>query len=385
MNEFINSLDISIKDPYYGMEVKPDYIPYSDEASKFWNDQVCCLLPFELNLYRYKENNKKGYVFATKPCACYDVIPNTYKIVTDDLNKLLLFDKLKEVKEKILNDDYSLCKNCPEYQSYKNKTTKFEPGIRLYELYGFYGRKIYEGHLNKRYNSVMDNPLTLKLSLDSKCNLSCPTCREKDYDSYIPELTAEDFDDIVKLIKKSYIIDVGCDGETFLNKSYMDILKQDLFTNDSKLNKIHILTNGILANNTNFSKINPNNIPHINEIKVSIDAATESTYNIVRPGGRWNTLLKNINYLATHPQRNFLLHSTFTISKYNYKEVSDFVDFSLNLGFNRVLFSFARPIFHQGKNGSDFILEENHKKDIIDYLKTVMEQYNKENCVVDLI
>ena len=163
MNEFINSLDISIKDPYYGMEIKPDYIPYSDEASKFWNDQVCCLLPFELNLYRYKENNEKGYVFATKPCACYDIIPNTYKIVTDDLNKLLLFDKLKEVKEKILNDDYSLCKNCPEYQSYKNKTTKFEPGIRLYELYGFYGRKIYEGHLNKRYNSVMDNPLTLKL------------------------------------------------------------------------------------------------------------------------------------------------------------------------------------------------------------------------------
>jgi hypothetical protein len=378
MSEFINSLDISIEDPYYGGEILPEYTPYTDEATKFWNDPVCCLLPFEFNLHRYKCDLKKGYIFYAKPCACYnDVLPKSFEIYSDNLNEIINFDKLKIMKDKVINDDYSLCKTCPQYKSNVNNITTFERGIKLFLNYGYYGRKIYECHLNKIYSPVMDNPLILKLALDGKCNLKCPTCREKDFDSYIPPLTKEDFDFIIDLIKRSYIVDIGCDGETFLNKSYMDILKEDLFTEDSRLKNITIFTNGILANNTNFSKINPNNIPHINEIKVSMDAATESTYNIVRPGGRWNTLLKNINYLATHPQRNFLLHSTFTISKYNYKEVPEFIDFSWKLGFNRILFSFARPRLHKGKTESDFMLNENQKKDITDFLFDLIKNNNE--------
>lgn len=388
MNDFINSLDISIKDPYNGGEALPNYIPYSEEATKFWNDPTCCYLPFELNLHRYRSGTNKGYMFMTKPCACYNVIPDDYRILTEDLNELINFDKLKVIKENVLKDDYSLCKNCPEYKSHINNIITFETGVRLFREYGYYGRKIYEGHLKKQYDKVMDSPLVLKLALDSKCNLYCPTCREKDYDSYIPPLTDEDFKIILGLIKNSYIVDIGCDGETFLNKSYMDLLKENLFTDDSKLDRISIFTNGILANNTNFSKINSNNIPHIKEIKISVDAATEQTYNIVRPGGRWKTLLKNINYLANHPQRKFCLHSTYTISKYNYKEVPDFIDFSWKLGFNRILFSFARPIFHPGKNDTDFILDANQKKDITNFLTEVIKNNNKpgqENRLIYLI
>lgn len=378
MEEFINSLDISIPDHYYGGEALPNYVPYSEESTRFWNDPTCCLLPFELNIQRYGCKNDKGYIFESTPCACYGALPSEYKVITEDLNELINFNKLKEIKEKVLNDDYSLCKCCPEYISNKNQTNKFETGIRLFLEYGLYGRKIYEGYLSKKYNKFMDNPLILKLALDSKCNLTCPTCREPDYDSYLPQLTQKDFKNIIDIIKRSYIVSIGCDGETFLNKSYMDILKSDLFTEDSKLNKIFIYTNGILANETNLGKINQNNVSHISEIKVSIDAATENTYNIVRPGGNWNILLKNINYMATNQQRRYYLHSTYTISKYNYKEVPDFIDFSWNLGFNRILFSFARPRFHAGKHESDFLLSEEQKKDITAYLKEVIKHNNKQ-------
>ena len=380
MNEFINSLDISIEDPYYGGEILPDYIPYTDEATKFWNNPTCCIIPFELNLYRYKSDNDVGYTFSTKPCACYNVLSDEYKIKSTDITDIIKSEKLKDIKEKIIKSDYSLCEKCPQYKSNRDNLTTFHTGYSLYNEYGYYGRKIYEGYLNKQYNSVMDNPLILNLSLDSKCNLLCPTCRDKDYDSYINQLTDKDFNDIIELIKKSYIISVGCDGETFLNKSYMDILKQDLFEEESKLNKIIIYTNGILANNTNFNKIHPNNIQHIKEIKISVDAATENIYNVVRPGGRWNTLLKNVNYLALHPQRTWDLHSTFTISKYNYKDIPDFIDFSFDLGFNSVLFSFARPMFHKDYSNSeyrsDFIIEGKHKEDITSYIKNIIEKYN---------
>lgn len=390
MDKFINSLDISIEDPYYGGEILPDYIPYTDEATKFWNDPTCCIIPFELNLNRFKWDNEKGYIFSTKPCYCFNVIPKEYEIFTENLDEIINFEKLKILKNKIIKGDYSLCKKCPQYTSNINKITPFENGIKLYNNYGYYGRKIYEGFTNKEYKKEFDNPLILNLALDSKCNLLCPTCRNEDYDTYLSPLTTNDLNKIVEFVKQSYIVGIGCDGETFLNKSYMDILKQDLFEGESKLNKIIIYTNGVLANNTNFSKIHPNNIQHIKEIKISIDAATENTYNIVRPGGRWNTLLQNVNYLALHPQRNWDLHTTFTISKYNYKDIPDFIDFSFDLGFNKVLFSFARPLFHKDYSNSeyrsDFIIDGKHKEDITYYIKNIIEKYDgKDGKFVGLV
>lgn len=379
MEEFINSLNISIQDPYNGGEALPPFTPYTEESTKFWNDPTCCIIPFELNLHRYKNDSEKGYGFFTKPCACYNVISDDYAVTADNLKDLISNEKMPLIKQKIINGDYSLCKKCPQYISHINKVTTFERGVRLYREYGFYGRKIYESYKSQKYDKIFDNPLMFNLALDSKCNLSCPTCREKDYDSFLKPMTKEDFEDLISIIKKSYIVSIGCDGETFLNKSYMDILKTDLFTEESKLNKIIIYTNGMLANNTNFSKIHQNNIPHIREIKISIDAATEKTYSVVRPGGHWNTLLKNIDYLNCHSQKRFFLESTFTISKYNYKEVGDFVDFAWNHGISSIMFSFARPRFHLGKTTSDFLIDENHKKDIIEFLKPFTKKYDGSN------
>jgi MoaA/NifB/PqqE/SkfB family radical SAM enzyme len=103
--------------------------------------------------------------------------------------------------------------------------------------------------------------------------------------------------------------------------------------------KVSISTNGILLTPNNFEKIQ-NLDGTIQNIHVSIDAAKKDTYEKLRRGGKWETLLENMKYLLSLRQAGRVqkIAINFVVQSENYLQMSDFVELAHNLGVDIVRF-----------------------------------------------
>ena len=108
-------------------------------------------------------------------------------------------------------------------------------------------------------------------------------------------------------------------GEVFYSPYYRRLLETDL-----KRKNIHILSNGILFNETNWNWLK--NKYETIDVQISVDAATKETYSKLR-GGNFDVLLKNLHMLAVlHRQgriRKFKLN--FLVQRDNFHEMIAFV------------------------------------------------------------
>ena len=168
-------------------------------------------------------------------------------------------------------------------------------------------------------------PNSMKVVFDSACNLACPSCRT----SFIRN---EDFitnksKTILADVEKSYgnsleFISMSGYGDPF----YSEALFQWLVNFDKekypKMDRIHLHTNAMLWNKGNWDKIKLAQ-PYIKSAEISIDASSANTYHKVRKGGKWELLIKNLNFIKTLTQVNSLLVS-FVIQNDNYNEIVSF-------------------------------------------------------------
>ena len=365
----MNELDLSIIDQYTGKESLPD-ISYEE----LMYEHFCVEPIINQNILRYKFPNEKGYKFYTKPCLCY-LDGKDFEVITPDVNEVFNNQKLKDFKSKIIHQNYENCGSCTRYKNYKEGSDcSFYNVKALIEDYGYYGKKFYYNR-----DKINDYPLySINLNISEVCNLKCKTCR-KDFITKEPDLTDEDFNLLMKYIKQVKRLKIGCDGETFFSKIYMKFLRMDL-TKDSELECIEIFTNGTCMTPKKLNEIHPNNWKLIKEIRISIDAATKETYLQVRGNNpnQWDGLLKNIKYVKDN--YNVKLATCFTISKLNYKEIYQFIDFAENLGFTEIAFSFAKPSLKE--KDSSLVLEQQYRKDIIDKINEIVFYHSKNLNVV---
>ena len=101
------------------------------------------------------------------------------------------------------------------------------------------------------------------------------------------------------------------------------------------LQNITLHTNGILFTEFNWNRIHPETKKLINKVIVSIDASSPETYNMVR-GGNFITLCKNLEFIQSLNIKDF--GSYFTVNKYNYTEMNEFVDFADSYKMNFISF-----------------------------------------------
>ena len=372
----MNELNISIKNPYNGEETAPIF-DSDAEREFYYTKSLGCPVPVNLHICRCKDESAKlGYKWLTYPCQCYPIFDNEeFKAYTDDINVALAnYEKnVKVLNNNLIHKDFSLCKNCHLYKQHIENKAKFPPAHFVLMQYGYYGKLLYQSYKNNELNEeIKKYPYGINLSLDSACNLRCPTCRTNDY--HLPDISEEDLNILYEYVKNIRSLSIGCDGEFFLSKAYTDFLKRDL--SNSKLEEIILYTNGTLCNKTNWEKINTKNVDLIKEIKISIDAACEETYKKVRSQTLWNTLLNNIKNLHNMISPNCMLTSTFTISSYNYKDIVDFTQFAKNLGFKRITYSFARTNLH-GEGDSGYIIKDQDTiNQIVEIIKMQQSKYN---------
>ena len=89
---------------------------------------------------------------------------------------------------------------------------------------------------------------------------------------------------------------------------------------------LHLHTNGNSWSRTHWNKLkNLHDIPRLT-CHISIDACTKETYEVVRKGGKWETLQKNLKFIFEDIPNLKFIRTSFVCQDLNYKEMSGFVE-----------------------------------------------------------
>ncbi len=197
-----------------------------------------------------------------------------------------------------------------------------------------------ETELDRPYISMDKRPKNLLMNFEESCNLMCESCRDHvKIATGDEEIKNDKYADFLinKILPYSEFVVMAGTGEVFVGKGYRKIIGSFVLGN---VKWLRLLTNGILFNEKNWKTIKNNTNAKV-ILTVSIDAATKETYEIVRRGGSFDVLKRNMEYAAELRKRGELAYFrlNFVVQKKNYKEIPLFVKWGLELGADEVFFT----------------------------------------------
>ena len=207
-------------------------------------------------------------------------------VLEQDLQEIWTGEKIKIIRETMLDGSYRYCdKKVCHFITQAEHTfplkSGFNPAIKRF-------------------------PSEINLSVDSTCNLWCPSCRLEKV-----TLIGEKREKAAKIIGKvldsifyephNEHIDLELDGVGDIWGSA--IYRNEFETREcfSKPNlwpnlKYTLLTNGVMMTEK-IQRRHETLFSQTKVVKISIDAGNETSYDRVRLGGNWNMLWKNLDYL----------------------------------------------------------------------------------------
>lgn len=224
-------------------------------------------------------------------------------------------------------------------------------------------------------------PTDIFLSMDTTCNLSCPSCRTS-----VISPTDEQIDLQHKIGETLYnnlfstptdkhiSLRLSSSGEVFASRMLLNFLEK-INTQDFPNIEIWLQTNGLLAQSRwkHLQHLEQN----IEQITITVDASTESTYEKLRRGGKWPDLLNSLEFLKSKKELlGFKLETRMVVQLDNFREIGDFYKFSKKFNvdtvdYTRILdwgvfspeefaeidvFDRRHPLFNEAKNILDSVL-----------------------------
>jgi sulfatase maturation enzyme AslB (radical SAM superfamily) len=175
---------------------------------------------------------------------------------------------------------------------------------------------------------VPHGPEELRLCYDKTCNLACPQCRNDFYLANREEqecMSRDYFPFILRAAQDVPTLGIDGAGELFASKHsrhLLSLLKRDKFP---RL-KFWLVSNGQLLNERAFRNLDLHG--RIQGIEISVDAAREETYRIVRRGGDFQRVLSNLaflDHLRSSRAEKFDFGLRFVVSSMNFREMPEFV------------------------------------------------------------
>jgi len=168
----------------------------------------------------------------------------------------------------------------------------------------------------------------IRLAIDNSCNLRCPSCRKglfflkegREFDRRIS--LANQINKWLHSIDHRVKVHIGSDGDPFASYVYRHFM---MHTPVRKNIKYSLLTNGLMFEE--FSHRVPHIIENLTELGVSIDGASQATYEKLRLGGSWNKINSNLQFISElKKQYNFIFRLHFVVQKDNYHEMEKIID-----------------------------------------------------------
>lgn len=275
-------------------------------------------------------------------------------ILENSLEEIWLGEKAIEVRNSIIDQTYKHCllDVCPAWIS---KTIPTDEVIN----------EKYPGWWSGISRTQYRLPVVIKFSFDASCNLQCPSCRSSKFQIYEGTPRYDKSLAILNQIKKAYLSTPNDSTFLFTITGSGDAIGSHLFRNflleldGSQFPNmgINLLTNGVMLTEKvigQLHKIHKN----LKEITISVDAATEYTYNKVRKGGDFTQLKKNIDYINNCSELSHCgLMYTYVVQATNYKEIRQFQNWITSYPRSRI--RFTRILNWVGSQEDGFFEREN--------------------------
>jgi len=170
-------------------------------------------------------------------------------------------------------------------------------------------------------------PSMLSISLTTRCNLRCFICRREGFRG--EDLKFENIYKLEKAIKYAREISLTGWGESLLHPRFEDILNY-IYSVNSKKDLIQLTTNGTLLSERTAKLL----AGHLKTLTISLNAATEKTYNRDMKNGDFQETLSAIQdfLLALEKKDQDRIRLHFVAHKQNFRELPDFVLMAKKLG-----------------------------------------------------
>ncbi|HET9509568.1 MAG TPA: radical SAM protein, partial [Sphingomonas sp.] len=242
-------------------------------------------------------------------------------------------DAAQAIRESIHDGSYRYCNKsaCPIIQS-----GGLTPAAELRTRSDFW-RDI----IDASRTEVSSGPEVVNLAYDRTCNLSCPSCRVERFAA--DEATRGRYEEmqqrtILPLLKGARTVFVTGSGDPFSSKNFRRLLQQ--LTPEAYPDlRFQIMTNGMLFTPRQWTDF-PSIHRRVAMLKISVDAATGPTHELLRRGARWPVMLENMAFagrlLADGLIDNFEL--VFTVQRENYREMGAAIDLARKVGARQVWF-----------------------------------------------
>lgn len=271
--------------PQYITKQKSEYIRPDEKLSRH-----SCIVPFQ-----HIEIHSSGLISA----CCHTWLPTWVgNLLEDSAQEVIDNADRKLIQENMRNGVFDHCNDqCPQLNSLLNSTA--------------YSSNSSETYWDIIPSTMLDrklatSPIYIGFSYDLSCNLQCPSCRNElivwrtddinDKNGQRIKLIHSKVKELVHLLlnnNKLVFLTITGSGDAFASPLYWDYLVE-LANNPIPPNlRIQIKTNGVMMTPEKWDEIKPL-WGSITFVEVSVDAATEDTYKIVRKNGNFNKLKKNL-------------------------------------------------------------------------------------------
>jgi MoaA/NifB/PqqE/SkfB family radical SAM enzyme len=168
--------------------------------------------------------------------------------------------------------------------------------------------------------------LNIALDTNNNCNLKCIMCpcslpgpKPK------PNIMAlDDFEKIAKdIFPKTRVLDMSCGFEPFMTKNIVDYMR---IARTHCSGQKTLCTNAILLNEEMIDKIIDEKL--LDEITLSCDGFSPEVYSYIRKNGSFDTLTKNLQYLAYHNEKSEIaVRLNYTLLKSNLNDLKMAISF----------------------------------------------------------
>lgn len=188
---------------------------------------------------------------------------------------------------------------------------------------------ILDSLLYKRFPSLLRKPAKIEIEHTINCNKKCIFCTHTYWKEKKGNMTFEQFKKIIDDIDNLKWINLAGIGSNFMNKDFYRII--------AYARRKHINVNFVDEFDF-FDEKKARQVIDlgINSIFVSFDAATKSTYEIIKKGCNFDRSLTNIKTLLRLKEQMKspfpVVHFRFIVSSLNYREMPAYIELIHKLG-----------------------------------------------------
>lgn len=199
----------------------------------------------------------------------------------------------------------------------------------------------------------------------AECNLKCVMCPtllyDKEYKGYMHRKT---FDEVIKYLKKDIVVVLTGWGEPLLDRKLFNRLRicKDIGCT------VYIASNGFILNMGKSIQLLELGL---DGITISVDGSKKFLYEKIRVNSKFERVIENINhlsYLKNKINKNFIIDTTFVVTKTNYLDILDFVIIMAENGVDSITIS---PMHVFSKENIDDKVNEEDLFEILSQAKNI--------------